>query len=75
MAGDRGLIFVIIGLIGLSAFAILNHGRIGPRSPVHATAVVAGRVPLGPENAKGSTPGDEIVSGRVEKSGPAPPLD
>lgn len=31
MAGDRGLAFVVIGLIGVSAFWVSNERRIQPR--------------------------------------------
>lgn len=40
MAGDRGLAFVVIGLIGVSALVISNHGHIGPaRITVHAAGI------------------------------------
>ncbi len=37
MAGDRGLAFVFIGLIGVSAFWVSNQHRIEPRT-AHARA-------------------------------------
>jgi hypothetical protein len=40
MAGDRGLAFVVIGLIGVSTFWVSNQRRIEPRpAPVRAAQI------------------------------------
>jgi hypothetical protein len=81
MAGDRGLVFVIIGLICVSTLAVLNHGRIGPRSSIHSAVVVSENVLSRGGTVAGesymlrmrdSVSGEDVVSGTYpELSGSA----
>lgn len=58
MAGDRGLAFVVVGLIGLSAFIVSNHGYIGPASGARSESLSS----VSAHRAAGDAAAEETVS-------------
>ena len=72
MAGDRGLAFVVIGLIGVSALFISNHGRIDPARPrAHTAGIVSEPISYSPEILSATGQGTAAPVGSFDTANPA----